>query len=306
MKILITGGFGFIGSSLIRKIEKNNEIFVIDNFDRNQSVKSITSVDITNFKEVYNAVNSFCPDIIIHLAALCGVDNVINRPIRTMEVNMIGAYNLLHTCKNLKLKKFLNFSTSEVYGSYSYKLGEDEKTSLGDVGEARWSYSVSKLAAEHLCFAFQKECGIPIISIRPFNIYGPGQIGDGALYIFLRKALKNEEIFIHGDGSQIRSWCYIDDAVDFIISCIEKDEANNNVFNMGNPESTVTTLGLAEKIIEITNSKSKLTFIDIPYKDVDLRIPNIEKAKKILNFKPMVNLSEGIIKTSNWILSENK
>lgn len=309
-RILLTGGAGFIGSSLTKKLIDDNEVFIIDNFDRNgQTIDGakLYKVDIVNYYEVLKVINEVKPEIVIHLAALCGVDNVINRPINTMEVNMLGTYNILRSIANygLKIEKFINFSTSEVYGSYSYKLGEDEKTNMGAVGEARWSYSVSKLASEHLCFAFNKEHNLPFVSIRPFNIYGPGQVGEGAIQIFIKNCLDDKDLLIHDDGSQIRSWCYIDDAVDFILKCVHDDNAIGNVFNMGNQEGTITTIGLAKKVKELTNSKSKIKFIENPNVDIELRIPNIEKAKKILNFEPKVGLDEGILKTYNWYKNKN-
>lgn len=314
-KILLTGGSGFIGSSLIKNLlNEGHEIVVYDNLERN-SLKDFSystkvkfrKVDILNYHELYQSMFFDEPIIIIHLAALCGVDNVLSRPIKTMEVIALGTHNLLKSVleNKLQLQKFINFSTSEVYGSYSYKLGEDEKTNLGAVGEARWTYSVSKLFAEHLAFSYYKEYGIPVVSIRPFNIYGPGQVGEGALQIFIKKCLKNEDIEIHDDGSQIRSWCYIDDATDFIMKCINSDNVVGNILNMGNPEGTITTIGLAKRIIELTGSKSKIKFIESPCVDVELRIPNIDKARKILKFEPKVSLDEGILKTFEWYKRNN-
>lgn len=314
-RILLIGGAGFIGSSLINKLLENrdNRIIVFDNFERYSLSKEVNTkieifdVDIMDYDDLEFKLSLIRPSIIIHLAALCGVDNVLSRARQTMEVNAIGTYNILKAIvhNNLDLKKFINFSTSEVYGSYSYKLGEDEKTNMGVVGEARWTYSISKLFSEHLSFAYCKEFNIPVISIRPFNIYGPGQVGEGAIHIFLKKCLKNEDIEVYGDGSQIRSWCYIDDAVDFISKCIEKD-IEDEVLNMGNPEGTITTIALAKKIVEVTKSKSKIKFKKLPYVDVELRIPNIEKAKELLDFEPKVGLDEGILKTFEWYKSQEK
>lgn len=308
--IFLTGGAGFIGTSLISKLFENNVVYIFDNLERNsienysfkKKVTILPGCDIVNYKKVENYIRRIKPNIIIHLAAIAGVDNVLTRPIRTMKVNMIGTYNLLEAITDYKIKldKFINFSTSEVYGSYSYKLGENENTNLGHVGEARWIYSVSKLSAEHLCFSYYKEYGIPVVSVRPFNIYGPGQIGEGAIQIFIKNCLNNDDIIIHGDGSQIRSWCYIDDAIDFLLLCLEKDESIGNIFNIGNPSGTITTIGLAEKIIRITKSKSKIKFIEIPYSDVELRIPNIEKGKFLLGYEPKISLEEGIERTFKW------
>jgi len=308
-KILLTGGAGFIGTALIEKLINENEIFVLDNLDRN-SLKNknfevtLFETDIINYHEVYKNLVEACPDIVIHLAAIAGVDNVIKRSVSVMDVNMIGTNNLLkamvssNCIKNVK--KFINFSTSEVYGSYSYKLCEDEHTTLGSVGEARWMYAVSKLASEHLCFAYYNQFGLPLVSVRPFNIYGPNQVGEGAIHIFIKKCIKNEDIEVHDDGSQIRSWCYIDDAVDFVLKCIYNENIIGHVLNLGNPEGTISIINLARKVIELTKSKSKVKFIKSPYVDVELRIPNINKAKQILNYKPKVGLDEGILKTFGW------
>lgn len=324
MKILMSGGAGFIGTSLIKELIDNNEIVVVDTLERDALTKEFGNHQ--NLKMIYhditNPINEKIDyelhdaDIIIHLAAVAGVDNVLQRPVRTMEVNMIGTYNILTKAvfeylKTKKLKRFINFSTSEVYGPYTYKLGENEFTSLGAVGEARWSYSVSKLAGEHLAFAYHQQHGFPVVSIRPFNIYGPRQVGEGAIQIFIKKAIVNDTIEIHGDGSAIRSWCYISDAVDFIIKCIYCDEVNGQVLNMGNPGGTITTVGLAEKVIRVSKSKSKIVFVPKPYCDVELRIPNIEKAKELLGYEPKVCLEKGIYETFKWfkkgmvILNEN-
>lgn len=311
MRILLTGGAGFIGSSLInRLINEGNEIIIYDNFERN-SIKfydfenkiKIIKCDIVNFENLQNCLKLHKePDVIIHLAAICGVDNVIKRPIKTLEVNTIGTYNLLNYIvkNNFKLKRLINFSSSEVYGSYSFKTSEEESTNIGVVGEARWGYSISKLMNEHLCFAFQKENNIPIVSIRPFNVYGPKQIGEGAIHLFIMKCLRNEDLEIHGNGSQIRSWCYIDDAIDFIYECINNESVTGQILNMGNPLGSISVIALAQKIIEITKSKSKIRFVEKPYIDIDIRVPNIEKSKKLFNFNPQVSLEEGILNTFLW------
>jgi dTDP-glucose 4,6-dehydratase len=307
-KIFLIGGGGFIGSNLVLNLQKKYKIIICDNFSRNaiknykflDNVQMIT-LDIlnANFVELFK---NHQPNIIIHLAAIAGVDNVLKNPVKTMEVNMIGTYLILKAIvdSGIKINKFINFSTSEVYGEYSYKLEEDKNTTLGTVDEARWSYSVSKLAGEHLCFSYFKQFKIPVISIRPFNIYGPNQVGEGAIQIFLKKCLKNDTIEIHGDGSQIRSWCYIDDAIDFIFKCIESKKVIGQILNMGNPEGTITTIGLAKKIIDITKSKSKIKFTELKYSDIELRIPNINKAKKILKYQPKVSLDDGLKRTFEW------
>jgi len=308
-KIFITGGYGFIGSALCQRIVGKNKLMLYDNERRNAlkytelfSHPNITAItgDIINKPFISDAMQKFKPDIVIHLAAMAGVSDYFKYPLRTMEVNMLGTYNILDVAKDLPLEKFINFSTSEVYGPFIFRAKEDELTSQGEVKQSRWTYSVSKLAAEHLCFSYQKQYNLPIISLRAFNIYGPGQVGEGAVQIFIPLALKNKDILITNDGNQIRAWCYIDDMIDGIILCLENKKATGEVFNIGSPKGTITILGLAEKIIKLTNSKSKIKFIPHPSMDVELRVPNIKKAEDILGFYPKIDLVEGLLRSIEW------
>ncbi|MBN1064026.1 NAD-dependent epimerase/dehydratase family protein [Clostridium botulinum] len=308
-KILLTGGAGFIGTKLCELLSNDNEILLYDSLERN-SIKNtnllnknnvkLVEGDILDFNHVNSVISEFSPDIVIHLAAVAGIDTVIKSPVNTMKVNMIGTYNVLESIKNLKIERFIDFSTSEVFGSYAYKVDEQHTTNLAPVGEARWTYSVSKLAGEHLAHSYYKEYGLPIVTVRPFNVYGPGQVGEGAIHQFVVRAIRSEEIQIHGDGDQIRSWCYIDDFVDGIMLCLEKKEAIGHSFNIGNPRATVTISMLAESIKRISNSNSAIKYVPKIYVDVELRIPSIEKAKEILSYEPKNDLNKGLEKTIEW------
>lgn len=308
-RILLTGGAGFIGTKLCQLLSDNNTILLYDNLNRN-SIKNTTLLEKTNiklvegdildFQRLKSVVEEFSPEIVVHLAAVAGIDTVIKNPVNTMKVNMIGTYNLLESVKDLKIERFVDFSTSEVFGSYAYKVEETHTTNLAPVGEARWTYSVSKLAGEHLAHSYYKEYGLPIVTVRPFNIYGPGQVGEGAIHQFVVRAINNEQIQIHGDGDQIRSWCYIDDFVDGIMLCLTKEEAIGNSFNIGNPRATVTISMLAESIKRIADSNSEIVHVPKEYVDVELRIPSIEKAKKVLSYSPKYDLTEGLKETIEW------
>jgi UDP-glucuronate decarboxylase len=151
-----------------------------------------------------------------------------------------------------------------------------------------------------LTLNYYKQFGLPALAIRPFNIYGPRQVGIGAVHRFIVKAIKGEALIIHNDGSQIRSWCYIDDIVDGIMLCLEKNEAIGHTFNIGNPRSTVTVYNLALEIKRLSNSNSKIIFEKRDAKDVELRVPDIQKARKILGYKPKVDLEEGLLRTIDW------
>ncbi|MEF3254106.1 MAG: NAD-dependent epimerase/dehydratase family protein, partial [Deferribacterales bacterium] len=179
-------------------------------------------------------------------------------------------------------------------------VDENTSTNLQPVGEARWTYSVSKLAGEHLIHSYHTQYGLRAVSVRPFNIYGPGQVGEGAIHQFIVRAIKNEPLIIHGEGDQIRSWCYIDDLVDALILCLENEKAIGEVFNIGNPKGTITILSLAEKVIQLANSSSQIIHVPKTYVDVELRIPSIEKARTLLGFEPKVDLNEGIRRTIKW------
>ena len=234
-------------------------------------------------------------DIVVHAAGIAGIDTVIKDPVRTMNVNMIGTANALEAAKVNNLKdRFIDFSTSEIFGSMAYKSTEDSNTVSGSAGEARWVYAVSKLAGEHLSHAYFKQYNLPVVTVRPFNVYGPGQTGEGALQIFIKRALKNEDIYINGDGSQIRAWCYVDDFVDCLMRCIEDPKAIGESFNLGNARAVITTLGLAQTVCRVLKSDSKILFKE------QLRIPSVEKTEKVLGFKAKVDLEEGILKTAEY------
>jgi nucleoside-diphosphate-sugar epimerase len=307
-RILLTGGAGFIGTALAGRLLEDNQIVVLDNCHRN-SLKhtNLLRHDHLQFQEgdvldpgaVRNAAEA-C-DIIVHLAAIAGVDTVLRMPVTTMRVNILGTYNVLEAAlANTGLERFVDFSTSEVFGAYAYNVREGDLTSLGAVGEARWTYAVSKLATEHLAHNYYKQFGLPAVSIRPFNIYGPCQVGEGAVHRFITQALVGEDITIHNDGSQIRAWCYVDDIVNGILACMEYPQAVGHAFNIGNPRSVVTIYNLASEIARLTRSTSRIKFIKWDQADVELRIPNIDKARELLGYEPVVDLEEGLMRTIEW------
>jgi nucleoside-diphosphate-sugar epimerase len=239
--------------------------------------------------------------IVVHLAAIAGVDTVLKMPVTTMKVSLIGTYNALEAAvAEAGLERFVDFSTSEVFGTYAYKVTEGDVTTLGAVGEARWTYAVSKLATEHLAHNYHVQYGLPAVSIRPFNIYGPGQVGEGAIHRFIVRALRGEDLELHNDGSQIRAWCYIDDIVEAVLLALEKPEAVGQAFNVGNPRSVCTIYDLARHVIRAAGSSSKLRFVEWNNADVELRIPNIDKARRRLGYEPRVDLDEGLARTIAW------
>ena len=309
----ITGGAGFIGSTLAARLCESNRVVLFDNLSRNTlrhteladhpNVKLVTG-DVLDHAAVEAAMQG--ADIVVHGAAIAGIDTVIKSPVATMEVNMIGTANVLRAAHVNKVKdRVLDFSTSEVFGSMAYRVSESMQTVTGSAGEARWVYAVSKLAGEHLAHAYFWEHGLPTVTIRPFNVYGPGQTGEGAIQIFIRRALKNASIIIHGDGTQIRAWCYVDDMVEGLLLALEKPEAIGESFNVGNARAVTTIFGLAETVCRVLNSRSEIVFTDPLSADIELRIPETRKAEALLGFKAKVDLEDGILRTARWF-EQNK
>ena len=306
--IFITGGAGFIGSTLAARLCEANRVVLFDNLSRNTlrhtklgdhaNVRLIQG-DVLDYTGVEHAMRG--ADVVVHGAAIAGIDTVIKSPVATMEVNMIGTANVLRAADAIKVKdRVLDFSSSEVFGSMAYRVSESMQTITGSAGEARWVYAVSKLAGEHLAHAYFRERGLPTVTLRPFNVYGPGQTGEGAIQIFIRRALDNAPIIIHGDGTQIRAWCYVDDMVEGLMLALEKREAVGESFNVGNARAVTTIFGLAETVCRVLNSRSEIVFREPLSADIELRIPETRKAEALLGFKAKVDLEDGILRTARW------
>jgi UDP-glucose 4-epimerase len=219
-----------------------------------------------------------------------------------MRVNMIGTYNILEAALATKdsLERLIEFSTSEVFGTHAINAAEGNVTTIGSVGEARWTYAVSKLAGEHMAHAYHDEFALPTVTVRPFNVYGPGQIGGGAIRAFIEAALAGRDLTIHGDGSQIRAWCYVDDMVEALLLCLERPEAAGQSFNVGNARSTVTIYDLAQRVKRLSGAPGEIVFQPLHYADVEIRMPNVEKARELLGFEAKVDLDEGLERTIAW------
>jgi nucleoside-diphosphate-sugar epimerase len=311
-QILLTGGAGFIGTNLCERLAPHNRIVVLDNLHRDALSKTglvdgervrLVEGDVLDAAAVRGAMRG-C-DVVVHMAGIAGVDTVLKMPVRTMEVSLLGTVNVLRAAlEEGRCERFIDFSTSEVFGRYAYNVQEGDQTSLGAVGEARWTYAVSKLATEHLALSYHKQHGIPACSIRPFNIYGPRQVGEGAVHHFIARALRGEDLIIHNDGSQIRSWCYIDDIIDGIVLCLSKPGAVGQAFNIGNPRSTLTIFNLAREVVRLCSSRSSIRHVARSEVDVELRIPAIDKARKLLGYEPKVDLEEGLLRTVLWYRRE--
>lgn len=311
-KILVTGGAGFIGSTTAQRLADANKVILFDDFSRDaisgtdlvkhQNV-SVVRGSVLNKAEVAEAARGV--DYIVHCAGIAGIDTVKLKPVHTMNVNMIGSANVLEAAsENKSLKRIVCFSTSEVFGQFAMGAQETDRTVIGAAGEARWTYAVSKLAEEHLALAYHAQHNVPVSVVRPFNVYGPGQIGEGALKTFIRRALRNETIEIHGDGTQIRAWCYVDDMVDATLLCLTSEKAIGEAFNVGNRRCVETIYGLANTVVRVMNSKSNIVFVRKDYADVELRIPSVSKAYDILGFEARVGIEEGIRRAAEYYMKD--
>ena len=308
--ILITGGAGFIGSTLAAKLIDYNRIVIFDSLERNaiQHTGLLThgnmtfiKGDILDSQMLEEIFVEHQPNYVVHCAAIAGVDTVIKDPVHTLDVNIDGTNNILKAALALKdLKRIVLFSTSEVFGGESFMSHEQKPAVIGAVGEARWTYALSKLANEHYAYAYHKKHGMPTVIVRPFNIYGPGQVGEGALSIFVQKAINDETITIHGDGSQIRAWCYVDDMVRAVMLAMVNPAAIGKSFNIGNARSTLTIFGLASMVIRLLNSKSSIAFQEKTHADIELRIPDVRFAKEAIGFEAKVDIEEGIPITAEY------
>lgn len=308
-RIFITGGAGFIANRLIASLVEDNEIVVYDNFHRDTLSRSsfaghphisVVRGDVLDFDGLRESMAG--AHVVIHAAAIAGIDTVILSPTNTMRVNLLGTANALEAARVNRIpERFVDFSTSEVFGSHAFKPTEDADTVSGSAGEARWCYAVSKLAGEHLTMAYHREFGLPAVSVRPFNVYGPGQTGEGAILVFILQALRNADIHIHGDGSQIRAWCFVDDFVSCLLRCLEAPCAVGESFNIGNARAVMTTYGLAQTVCRVLGSRSRILFTPALSAEIELRVPSVEKAFRLLGFRAQVDLDEGILRTAEWI-----
>jgi UDP-glucose 4-epimerase len=308
-RVFITGGAGFIGTTLAGELVDRNQIVAVDNLHRN-TLDGTALLDQANFEfheaDILDAdaIRELAQDAthIVHCAAIAGVQTVLESPVKTMRVNVIGTYNALEAALATlpTLERFVDFSTSEVFGTHAYNVSEGQVSTIGSVGEARWTYAVSKLAGEHMAHAYHDELHVPAVTVHPFNVYGPRQEGGGAIRAFIEDALAGNDLTVYGDGSQIRAWCYVDDMVTGVLACLERPEAVGQAFNIGNPRSAVTIYDLALRIKRLTEMSGEIVFKPLFYTDVELRIPNVHKAGELLGWEPEVELDDGLARTIAW------
>jgi UDP-glucose 4-epimerase len=308
MRVLITGGAGFIGSHLSEALlERGDEVYVIDDLSTG-SIENIShlkgragfhyTIDTVTNEPLLAELVDRC-EVIVHLAAAVGVKLIVEQPVHTIETNVHGTEVVLKHA-NKKKKLVLIASTSEVYGkSTDVPFSEDQDLVLGATVKHRWAYACSKLIDEFLALAYWKERRLPVIIVRLFNTVGPRQTGQYGMVIptFVRQALAGKPITVFGDGQQSRSFTYVGDVVRAMLALIDEPAAVGQVFNIGNGQE-ITITDLAVKVKEMTGSRSEI--VRIPYdqayeagfEDMPRRVPDISKVRALVGYEPTVELDE--------------
>jgi UDP-glucose 4-epimerase len=308
MKILITGGAGFIGSHLAEELlKRGNEVHVIDNLSTG-SIENIEhlkahpkfhyTIDTIFNEVVLRELIDKC-GVIYHLAAAVGVELIVKDPVNTIETNIHGT-ELILKFASLKQKKVIVTSTSEVYGKNPKPtLSEEDDSVLGPTSKSRWSYACSKAIDEFLSIAYYKQKETPVVIARLFNTVGPRQTGRYGMVMprFFMWAMAGQDIRIYGTGKQTRCFTFVNDAVGALISLAEEPKAVGNIYNIGNPEE-ITIERLAKKIKALTASKSQLTYVPYAeayahgFEDMLHRKPDISRIHKLIGYTPKVKLDE--------------
>jgi UDP-glucose 4-epimerase len=310
LRVLITGGAGFIGSHLSDAyLERGDEVFIIDDlstgsFENIRHLKDHPrfhyTIDSVHNQPVTAELLDQC-DVVFHLAAAVGVKLIVESPVRTIETNVRGTECVL-ALANKKKKRVLVASTSEVYGlSTQVPFREDGNLVMGATTKGRWSYACSKAIDEFLALAYWREKKLPTIVVRLFNTVGPRQTGQYGMVIptFVKQALANRPITVYGDGTQSRCFCYVGDIVGALMKLMDNEKSVGQVFNIGSDQE-ISIINLANKVKQMTGSQSEVVLVPYDeayeegFEDMPRRIPDISKVSQHVGFKPTVDL-EGIL-----------
>lgn len=306
-RVLVTGGAGFLGSHLcLNLLKQGHEVLCLDNFYTGRRKNIVNMMDNRRFEVIRHDITFpiyLEVDKIYNLACPASPKHYQFDPVQTTKTSVMGAINVLGIAKRLKIP-VLQASTSEVYGDPEiHPQSEDYRGSVNCIGP-RSCYDCGKRCAETLFFDYYRQYNVDIKVIRIFNTFGSNMCpGDGRVVSnFIVQALKNEDITIYGDGSQTRSFCFVDDLIDGMTKMMESENFPGPV-NLGNPTEN-TILELAETIIKITNSNSKIIHLDLPKDDPTRRKPVIDLAKEKLNWEPKVSLEDGLKDTIEYFYCE--
>jgi UDP-glucose 4-epimerase len=310
-KILVTGGAGFIGSSLVEKLaaDPENHVIVVDNLltgskqkiplSKNNNIQFLQS-DVNKKDEITSVFHAFHFDYVFHYAAVVGVKRTLENPVKVLE-DINGIRNILELSKNTGVKRVFYASSSEVYGEPVEFPQNEDTTPLN----SRLPYAIVKNVGEAFLKSYKQEYDLDYTIFRFFNTYGPKQSKDFVISKFISAALKNEQITIHGDGSQTRTFCFVEDNVEACVNAFYEDSFINQTINIGN-DNEISILELAQIIKKVTSSNSEIIHLPpLPEGDMKRRHPDISKMKKLLN-RDLLSLEEGlnkILENTSFILS---
>ncbi len=306
--VLVTGGRGFLGSHFALRLAASapdgGEVVCVDDGTRD-CYAALGVVPPANLRFVRGDVRfpgDWLPDIgpcsaVVHFAALAGVSTYYRVPRKVMEVNGLGTARLLDALAHAPPALFVNVSTSEVYGRDAEGADEAGPTPIGPTSDPRWTYACSKIFAEHLVFATARTTGLNVVSVRPFNVYGPGQMGEGAVRNFASRAVRGEALKVTGDGSPTRAWIYVDDFVEAVLALAATPSAWGRTYNVGKPDTLVATRDLAERINAAAGNEAGIEFVPHPGQDVRARWPRTEAIREATGWVPRVDLDEGLART---------
>jgi len=308
-RILVTGGAGFIGFALVKSLA-DSDIVVFDNFERSHSTNrsqlskmgNVTTIhgDIRD-AEALNSAAVGC-DMVVHCAAVAGVETVSRRAYETLIVNGLGSLNVLQAARTNGVGRVVVLSTSEVYGTRALNAKESDPTSIAPAGEPRWTYAASKLFEEHAALALHREGRTRSLVVRPFNVYGPGQVGDGAIRNFITAALQNVDLVIRGTPNSIRSWCYIEDFIRGLLGLMNNDASFGQIVNLGDPLTSLSVAELASLVLKnVPGSRSRVVMNESPTVDIMMRTPNIDLLRQLVPDVAGTSLEDGITKTRDWL-----
>lgn len=300
-KVLVTGGAGFIGAAVAKKLlSRGFEVRTFDLVKPDKIVGEFMLGTIMYPEEIYQALQG-C-DYVVHLAAMLGVDRTEKDKLGCLNVNIEGSKNIFDACAKTKIKKVIFSSSSEVYGEPRSNSGHISET---DPVSPKSVYGVSKLAGEEYLKAYAKRYGFKYSIVRFFNVYGPGQIAQFVMPRFIKFAQMGIPPQIYGNGNQIRSFCHAEDAAEGVFQVLASEKADGETFNIGNAEACISMRDLAYKAIKLSNKEITPQFVPIEKSDrtndreIVYRMPDISKAKTILNYSPKISLDEGMLDLIN-------
>jgi UDP-glucose 4-epimerase len=321
MKVLITGGAGFIGSHLSdRLIEAGHRVTAVDDLSTGRLANIAHLQGAPGFQFVHESIMhesvmdrlvSDC-DVIYHLASAVGVELIVSRPVEVIERCILGTEIVLRTAHRYK-RKVLITSTSEIYGKNAkVPFAEEDDRLLGPTTKSRWSYSCAKAIDEFLALAYQKEKNLPVVIVRLFNTVGPRQTGQYGMVVprFIQQALTGQPLTVYGDGSQQRCFGYVGDVVGALVALMAHPGAVGGIFNIGNTEE-VSILELARRVIRLTDSSSQITMVpyelayEAGFEDMARRIPDLSRIRSLIGYAPTVSLDDIVLRIASHIRQHN-